>query len=395
MFIIDFERSQRVTTDEGYLKVPGRLARTGIQTYYAFELDMQDRDPMQRIRVYRPESEVFDPESMKSFDGAPITINHPPEGVNIDNRKDLQVGFVNNIRRDGIYLMGDITITDRAAIKALDNGKNELSNGYAVKYVFGLGVSADGEEFDATQTKIRGNHVAMVDAARCGPACRISDAKPTGVNKMAKKVIIDSIPVELEDNAAEIVVALVGARDKAIAEVAKLASQGDITFNIDGVSMTGKQVADALVEARKQIEELKKDVMTPAARDAMVAEWAGMLETVKLLSPKLSTDGKTCAAIRREVVGQAIDGEHKTVLGILLAGNTIDKATDDQVRTAFNVLAVHAKPIESTTTTSGDEDPVAKALQKQGTKDGNTNDGKDKPSGRDAFVSNLQDAWKN
>lgn len=395
MFIIDYEKSKRVFTDEGYLRVPGRLARTGIQTYYAFELGLEDRDPMQRIRVYRPEEEVFNPDSMKSFDGAPITINHPPEGVDVTNRKDLQVGHVSNIRRDGIYLIGDLLITDRTAIKALDNGKDELSNGYDAKYVWGHGITPDGEEYDAKQTNIRGNHVAMVDAARCGPACRISDAKPTGVKKMAKKVTIDGIPVEMEDQAADIVTTLVTARDKAIARVAEL--QVDTTFNIDGVSMTGKQVADALIEARKQIEELKKDIMTPAARDAMVAEWAKLIADTKAIAPKVITDGKTCAAIRREVVTAFMDTEpHKATLSILLAGQTADKASDDHLRTAFNVLVATAKPTQTTSNNDSGADPLAAALAKQGAKTNDASQEKTETvSGRDAYMSNLQDAWKN
>ena len=56
-------QSSRVFTDEGFLCVPGRVSRTGIQQYLARELNL-DGDPNRIVNVYRPEDEVFKDESL-------------------------------------------------------------------------------------------------------------------------------------------------------------------------------------------------------------------------------------------------------------------------------------------------------------------------------------------
>ena len=53
-------------TDEGFLVFEdAKIARTGIQEYYAFELGLTDRDPLDVIKVFRPAEEVFSDASMK------------------------------------------------------------------------------------------------------------------------------------------------------------------------------------------------------------------------------------------------------------------------------------------------------------------------------------------
>ena len=86
-------RSQTVT-DEGFLICDVVLSRTGIQQYKAFEMGIMDRDPYDIINVYRPAEEVFNDESMQSFVGKPVTDDHPPEFLTIDNVKTYQLGSV-------------------------------------------------------------------------------------------------------------------------------------------------------------------------------------------------------------------------------------------------------------------------------------------------------------
>lgn len=46
--------THREFTDEGYLRVPGRVARVGVQKYQAQELGLTDRSPTSLVAVYRP-----------------------------------------------------------------------------------------------------------------------------------------------------------------------------------------------------------------------------------------------------------------------------------------------------------------------------------------------------
>jgi hypothetical protein len=164
-------------TPEGFLlcrDVP--LARIGAQQYHALELPMDARsDGVQMIDVERPPSEVFDPSSVASFQGKPIVDDHPLDMIDPDNIHAHQIGTVINVRRgmppDDDVLLGDMLFTSRRGIELVRNGKRAVSVGYDANYVrTGRGT--------ARQSRIRANHVALVDEGRCGGRCMIGDAKP-------------------------------------------------------------------------------------------------------------------------------------------------------------------------------------------------------------------------
>lgn len=172
--------TSRTVTEEGYLIVPSNMARTGVQEYRAYELglDADGMDPMKVIRLHRPPEEVFDAGSMASFEGKPVTLGHPDEPVTSENWSGLAMGKVIDIRRSGDMLAGKVIINARCAIDAVEAGTVELSNGYSFKLDMTAGRTPDGETYDGVQRQIRGNHVALVEAARCGSACRLGDALP-------------------------------------------------------------------------------------------------------------------------------------------------------------------------------------------------------------------------
>jgi uncharacterized protein len=168
--------SQRVYTDEGFLRVPGKAARTGIQEYLASELGLKDRAPNDIIRVYRPAEEVFNDESLQSYLGADVTNNHPPTLVNASTYRNTSVGVVTSVgRQDGDFVIVDMIIKDKDAIKAVETGKCELSAGYTAVYDDTPGTTPEGEPYDFRQTQIKINHVAIVDRARAGAMARIFD----------------------------------------------------------------------------------------------------------------------------------------------------------------------------------------------------------------------------
>ena len=49
------------------------------------------------MSVFRPEEKVFAPETLASFEGMPVTNDHPPDGVDVDNIRRLQMGHAHNI----------------------------------------------------------------------------------------------------------------------------------------------------------------------------------------------------------------------------------------------------------------------------------------------------------
>ena len=163
---------------EGYLICLNvSVARTGTQEYLPSELGLPGMDD-RMIPVERTAEEVFSAACMASFEGMPVTDDHPAvaEGVTAENIRFLQKGHAMNIRRgpppEDDLLMADLIITDPRLIEEILGGKREISCGY--NYVLS---EEDGKYY---QREIRGNHVAVVDAGRAGPRVCIKDADYKG-----------------------------------------------------------------------------------------------------------------------------------------------------------------------------------------------------------------------
>jgi hypothetical protein len=165
-------------TPEGYLlceSVP--VARTGVFLYHESELKGEDGpiikgDADGGVAIERTAEELFSPISIASFEGKPVTIDHPDDFVNPSNWKVLTVGVMQNVRRgEGIeddLMLADLLITDAMAIEEVRRALPEVSNGYEADYEqLGPG--------KGRQLNIVGNHVALVERGRCGPRCAIGD----------------------------------------------------------------------------------------------------------------------------------------------------------------------------------------------------------------------------
>lgn len=196
----------QIETAEGYLicrSVP--IARTGDQQYTAREV-MQDGDPGQMVIVHRRPEDVFAEETIASFEGKPVTDDHPPENVQAENFASYARGHVQNVRQAGDNLVGDVYITDaKLASDVKHRVKREISCGYQCDLV------PDGAG-GYYQTNIRGNHVAVVLRGRAGHDVAIHDAANTAaegrantMNKFTKGVLAafgsaakEASPEELE-----------------------------------------------------------------------------------------------------------------------------------------------------------------------------------------------------
>lgn len=167
----------QLETGEGFLicrNVP--LARTGDQEYLGSELGLSGEDAGKVITVHRPEAEVFSAEALASFEGKPVTNDHPPDLLTRDDVGMYEKGHVQNVRRGtgefSDFMLGDLHIHDGMLIDAVNSGKREISCGYLCDYT-------DDGDGSFTQTNIRGNHVAVVEAARAGKRAAIRDSNKT------------------------------------------------------------------------------------------------------------------------------------------------------------------------------------------------------------------------
>ncbi len=153
-------------TSEGFLRVDARPARTGVQIYSDGE--------GKRWGELRTEAEVFHVESLKSFDLAVLTDNHPDDFVSAETVKEVQIGHSGTgARQDGRFVRTSVLITDAESIARAKAGKLELSCGYHAQVIPDSGVTDSGEAFSGRQTQIRINHIAIVDRGRAGPECKL------------------------------------------------------------------------------------------------------------------------------------------------------------------------------------------------------------------------------
>lgn len=178
-------------TPEGFLichNVP--IARTGWYEYLASELGIGGNEI---VKVYRSPEEVFSKSAIASFEGKPVTDEHPPDLLTPETVNIFVKGTTQNVRQDTKetdLLIGDLVIYDSVLINEINQGKREVSCGYECTY-------KDNGDGTYSQIGICGNHVAVVEAGRAGDRVAIKDSiiqKEKGEKKnMAKKKVTKSI----------------------------------------------------------------------------------------------------------------------------------------------------------------------------------------------------------
>src|SRR5699024_1035588 len=165
----------------GYMLVRDNpLTKEGVFPYRGREIGAPDPDRI--YYVYRPASELTRPETLESFNLLPLTDDHEMlgRGATPAEQKVPQGYTGESAVFDGTYLRNTIRVVSTRLQELIARGKVELSPGYRCKYIFNRGVWA-GKSYDAVQTDIRGNHLALVDRGRTGPDVAILDAYPLGL----------------------------------------------------------------------------------------------------------------------------------------------------------------------------------------------------------------------
>ncbi|KAA0970819.1 DUF2213 domain-containing protein [Aureimonas fodinaquatilis] len=297
-------------TGDGYLVAEARAVRTGIQIYTGAEVGKPELD---RVRVYRPEAEVFSDRSLASFSHIPVTDDHPSVAVTSENWKDLAVGETGGeVLRDGHRMRIPLIVKDAGAVLKVKGGKRELSAGYTCDLAFESGTTPSGEAYDAVQRNIRANHLAIVHRGRAGMECRIGDgAVAWGIapifdnapkeGRMAdlRKVMVDGLQVETTDAGAAAIDKL--QNDKQAIE-AKL-----LDAEINHAAALASKDAE-LAKAHAERDDAKAKIVDASALDALVQGRADLIDAAKKVAPNIEIKGLSDAAIRRAAV-VAVRGE--------------------------------------------------------------------------------------
>ena len=293
------------TTDEGYLRVWCRAARTGTQLY--------KRADGSQVREYRPPEEVSSPESLSTFGMKPATWGHPPVLLDSANTKQFQVGYSGSqVRYNDGFVEVALVVTDQDAIEKIKRkDATEVSAGYKVDFDPTPGITPEGESYEGVQRNIRVNHIAIVPRGRAGPEVRLlmdrmdaADAvsfdpalQPcTPASPVMATVKLDGLEIDLPAEAASAVQSFARDVERQLKSVTaerdqlatKLDAQQEEIDNLAYEKEAAEGRADALEERVTELENgSSSDRIDTAELDQLVA---ARLATLQKLAPAFTED---------------------------------------------------------------------------------------------------------
>ena len=281
------------TTDEGYLRVWCRAARTGTQLYR--------RSDGSQVREYRPPEEVSNPESLQTFGMKPATWGHPPVLLDSKNTNTHQIGYSGSqVRYNDGFVEVALTITDQDAIDKIQRGDaRQVSAGYNVDFDPTPGNTPEGEEYSGVQRNIRVNHIAVVPVGRAGPEVKLlmdrmdsadavaydpepgtpaQQSTPTASPSMAS-VKFDGLEIDLPVEAAGVVQSAFKDLNKQIAELD--ASKAELQAKLDAAEKEVESIAYEKEAAEGRADALTERVAELEADESPRTDAAEIDELIK------------------------------------------------------------------------------------------------------------------
>ncbi len=304
-------------TPEGFLvcrNVP--IARTGYQQYLESEL-FEDGNPSEIINVFRSPNEVFSAATIASFEGKPVTDGHPDVDVTPDNYKEFSKGHVQHVRvgrgDDADKILADLYITDQDLIDEIRNGKRQVSAGYYAE-------DKEDETGRICQTKIRGNHVAVVDEGRAGHTVAIRDQKNNdsiigGILKMKKESIARKQTIK-----------------DAVIQYLKDAKPEELEKKFRDAAEVLNEVAEKGDIQDEEPEEIKEDACKDDDRDLEIWKAIDALsERVDALEQREHSDEEPDAPLAEDEDEVAVEGSEDKIVEDKGEDDVVIEGDDDEV----------------------------------------------------------------
>ena len=260
-----------------------------VSQYLGKEIDQDGKlglKPNGIYNVYRPKSAISDKDFIESLNAKPLLDDHHVIGnaagmASPDSKREA--GVLTEVKLVGNELVGRIDVWSPALLKKIQNGKKELSLAYGCEFTPKKGVFK-GEKYDFVQSNLRcGNHLALVDEARNGHDCRVSD----GTFARDERIKLEKPEMDISKlSADEVVEALKGCSDEVRAackdflntptEAEKKAAEDKAKAEEEARKKAeeeaAKKAADEAEAKKKEEEEAKKAAEAKAAEDAQKAE---------------------------------------------------------------------------------------------------------------------------
>lgn len=256
------ENDSTYWTKEGYLVDHPILTSVGIFQYV-------NPDGSTRRELRLPEY-VFDEESLKTYRGKPIIITHSAGRISKNNVGDEQIGTILSAGyQDGDDVRAEIIIHDTDSMES--SGLRELSLGYSLDLIEEPG-EWEGQHYDAIQSNIRINHLALVRDARAGDQARLNiDGSDEPVLKGGKCDMKHNDSIDLTPE--ELLAAVKAYRDAhpvgGEKTAATVAGDGQGENPVPAATMAEKPEAPVTVPGK-----VPEASMAPAVKDATVKEEA-------------------------------------------------------------------------------------------------------------------------
>ena len=337
--------------DNGYVLFPDvPISKSGVFQYLGANIS-PDLIPDKIYNVWRPESELNNPDTIKSFKLSPWIPYHEMLGEGFTAAENVGVEGTTgeNVRYEGNTLYANLKLFGESLKAAIKNGLQELSCGFRCDWEVASGVAPSGEKYDAIQRNIRGNHLASVQQGRMGSDVRVAldravfaldgiDFDKDEGDRMTLEEIAAAITKQGEQLTA-ITTAMDGiktevaevktAQDKADEEKKKDDEEGDEKDADKGKEKSGAMDASDLsaaitsaVEAavkplNEQIESIKSSAMDAASIMQAMNE---KTEFVNKLTPIIgdfdhsAMDKAAVAKYAAEKIGIACDSGHEVAM---------------------------------------------------------------------------------
>lgn len=349
---------ERKMDKNGYLVLKCNFARTGIQERYGVEIS-SDFESSKLYKEYRSPSEVFKPEVIDGFKRVVITNEHPNELLTNKNTKYYAVGFVSsNVEIiDNTYLQCEITIYDLATIEDITSGKIELSAGYLYSITM-----VENQEYDYIQTDIKPNHIALVEAGRCGSSCSLALDQYPILNKGENMIVIFKIKlpdgsdrvireVEVSDDLAETLQSVADEfYEMSQTQCNASAGDEDVEALKEEVASKDEEIANkdeeiqTLNEAKDKLQA-KLDTQQTGMDSKKIQKVAMDLASVMIIAKDCDVKyiGKDILTIKKDVIKKYnpdlnLDGKSSDYIGFAFDNiSTQLKGADNSYKTAMTI----------------------------------------------------------
>lgn len=356
-------RDAKIDDQTGFLyvrRVP--IAQAMVQSYYK-------ADGTETKEAKLPKYILSD-STVASANEKPVTNDHPGVLVTKSNSREYMRGFTtSNAHVEGNVLYNDVAITDADLIKAIQNGKKELSIGFETEVVPETG-EYNGVKYDHVQKNIKINHLAVVQRGRAGHNVRLvgdsaenvapSDSPKKGKSMETKVVRVDGQDITVAAEDVSKVTKLDADNSAKAKQIAELkAQQKALQDKIDKLEGNSKSADEAQAKAdsleadnkklKEEIKQLKGDGLD---------QRLDLIDKVKTLVGDSAYDyhGKSVRDMKIDAV-KAIKGDSMD----------FDGKSDTYVDAAFDMLetpkstAGYAGPTQKNDSVKEDEADLFKA----------------------------------